>query len=137
MALSPSRVRSSSRYTLTFFLVINGSWLIPINLPNIDVATSWWGSIPTLIHEIGHLFGCIDLYQTAGGKLQWANTLYGVERHQGKPHNPYTLIEEDKIEELTLRHFQVCRGHLGWTDNNEDGIVDVTEWWSRLSNFAS
>jgi len=91
------------------------------------------GNTPTLIHEVGHIFGCIDLYQKAGGRLQWAHTLYGEKRVDNVPFDdpqigPYNLIDGNRISELSLKNFQVCRGYLGWTDNNKNGIVDVKEW---------
>ena len=78
---------------------------------------------PTLIHEVGHIFGCIDLYTKMGGNLQWASSLYG--KHRG---NFGEYIYQDNIKDISSKALQVCRGHLGWTDNNNNGIVDIEEW---------
>ncbi len=80
------------------------------------------GNVPTLIHETGHLFGCSDLYTGMGGKLQWGKTLYGDYRNEA-----YNLISQGKINELPLKTFQVCRGEMGWTDLNNNGITDIEE----------
>ena len=81
------------------------------------------GSTGTLIHETGHMFGCIDLYEIMGGQLQWATSLYGDKRTV-----PYHLIDDNNINEISGNALQVCKGYLGWTDNNNNGIVDVEEW---------
>jgi hypothetical protein len=84
------------------------------------------GNAATLIHETGHLFGCIDLYTYMGGHLQWTTTLYGIRRsHSG--YGYYDFIRDNRINEIPLKVFQVCRGHLRWTDLNDNGIVDVNE----------
>ncbi len=104
-----------------------------LGIGNSKVVFSDSRNTPTLIHEVGHLFGCIDLYQMTGGRLQWASTMYGEDRVKNPLFGdtqvgPYNLIEENRIRELSLKNFQVCRGHLGWTDNNKNGVVDVKEW---------
>lgn len=79
----------------------------------------------TLIHEIGHIFGCSDLYGDLGGRLQWRSTLYGLERKQAG--YVYDLIARKEFDQIPDKAFAVCRGELRWTDLNNDRIVDVQE----------
>jgi len=97
---------------------------------NSKVIFSSPGNQPTLIHELGHLFGCNDLYNTSGGRLQWAFSLYGANRANDfnmQSLSPYTLINNNRISDLPEKTFQVCRGELGWVDDNNNGLIDVEE----------
>jgi cysteine-rich repeat protein len=91
------------------------------------------GNKPTLIHEVGHIFGCTDTYTSMWGHLQLAYTLYGQKRVSNADNpllgtGPYNFIETGRIGQLPIKTFQLCRGEMGWTDNNKNGIVDVKEW---------
>ncbi len=70
----------------------------------------------TTVHEIGHNFGCADIYNgvtAAGAQLQWADSLHGGF------HNS---------EQLDLARLQICRGEMGYADLNRDGIYEINQY---------
>ena len=73
----------------------------------------------SLTHEIGHAFGCRDLHTEAGGRLQWAGSLFGKRSTQQKEDFAKGIFDSIKMD--------VCRGELGWEDLNNNGAIDVLE----------
>ena len=53
-----------------------------LGIGNSKIVLSTSPNSPTLIHEVGHLFGCIDLYKLSGGRLQWAHNFYGEQKNR-------------------------------------------------------
>ena len=41
---------------------------------------------------------------------------------------PVNLVELNRINEIQEESYSVCRGYLGWTDNNKNEIIDLKEW---------
>jgi len=107
---------------------IGGAAGFALGIGNSKIVLSTSPNAPTLIHEVGHLFGCIDLYQLSGGRLQWAHNFYGEQRTDNVNLGPVNLVELNRINEIQEGTYSVCRGHLGWIDNNKNGIIDVKEW---------
>ncbi|MFA6022465.1 MAG: hypothetical protein WC781_00070 [Candidatus Pacearchaeota archaeon] len=68
----------------------------------------------TIAHELAHNFGCRDLYTIGGGQLQWATGLMSTKDGSGN--------------DTSLATLDVCRGELGWSDLNGNGIIDVKEF---------
>jgi len=65
----------------------------------------------TLLHEINHFFGALDLYEMAGAYHQWNGCLQG-------PHS------QERMEDPNL---QIVRAEIGWADLDSNGIIDVVE----------